>query len=111
MILTLFLAVMFLMAGGMKLMTPKAKLAQKMAWANQFSEMQIKLIGLLEILGALGLALPYWVSLPEQTAMYAAIGLLILMIGAVAVHLKRKETKEMMMPLLLLILLALLLYV
>jgi len=108
---SLFLSFMFLMAGGMKLMTPKEKLAKKMAWANDFSTMQVKLIGLVEVLAALALSLPIWVELPEQTTLYSAVILLVLMIGAVGVHAKRKEKKEMMMPLMLLVLVGIFIYV
>ena len=36
------LAVAFLMAGGMKLMQPKEKLAEKMAWVEDFAPNTIK---------------------------------------------------------------------
>lgn len=104
-ILSVILAIMFLMAGAMKLMTPQQKLAMKMGWANDVPAMTIKLIGLIEVVGAFALVLPLWMELPANTSFYAAGVLLVLMIGAVGVHLRRGEKKEMMMPLVLLILL------
>ena len=52
------LAIAFLMAGAMKTFQPKEKLAEKMGWVEDFSQGQIRTIGILEILGALGLILP-----------------------------------------------------
>ena len=51
-------AVLFLMAGIMKATQPKEKLAENMAWVTDFSPGQIRTIGVLEILGAIGLVLP-----------------------------------------------------
>jgi hypothetical protein len=47
-------AFMILMAGGMKLMQAKEQMAEKMAWVEDFSQGQIRGIGVLEILGAQG---------------------------------------------------------
>ncbi len=53
------LAVAFAGAGLMKLMQPKAKLASSgMAWTEDFSDTQVKGIGAVEVLGAIGLVLP-----------------------------------------------------
>ena len=54
-----FLAAAFLAAGAMKLAWPKAKLAESgMAWTEGFTDGQVKAIGVVEVLGALGLILP-----------------------------------------------------
>ncbi len=91
------LAMAFLMAGGMKLMQPKEKVAEKMAWAEDFSQNAIRGIGAVEVLGAIGLILPWaLVILPVLTGI-AAIGLLLTMIGAAATHLRRGEM-QMAMP-------------
>ena len=52
------LAFMFLMAGMMKLMQPKEKMADMMGWVEDFTQNQIRLIGLAEVMAALGLILP-----------------------------------------------------
>ena len=91
------LAVAFLMAGGMKLMQPKEKLAEKMAWVEDFSQNTIRGIGAVEVLGAIGLILPWaLVILPVLTGI-AAIGLVLTMIGAAVTHLRRNET-QMLVP-------------
>ena len=91
------LAVAFLMAGAMKAMQPKAKLAENMAWVEDFSDNQIKGIGILEILGALGLILPVLTGIAPILTPLAAIGLVLTMIGAAATHIRRGEN-QMIIP-------------
>jgi hypothetical protein len=57
-----------------------------MAWAADYSEPQVRLIGGLEIFGARGLILPLLLRTAELLAPLAAVGLTIVMIGAVVVH-------------------------
>jgi putative oxidoreductase len=88
------LAISFAMAGFMKTTTPKDKLELKMPWAKDFSASTIKFIGISELLAAVGLILPMGLNiLPILTAI-AATALAIVMLLAIATHLKRKEYKE-----------------
>jgi uncharacterized membrane protein len=52
------LAFAFLMAGRMTLVTPYEGLAADMAWVAHVPAAAVKLIGLLEVLAAVGLVLP-----------------------------------------------------
>lgn len=45
-------------AGGFKLATPRVKLMEKMKWASTWSDGNVKLLGLAEVLGAIGLIVP-----------------------------------------------------
>lgn len=85
------LALFFLMAGVMKATQPKEKLAGNMAWVEDFSAGQVKTIGILEILGAIGLILPPVIGILPWLVPVAAIGLALTMIGAIIVHLRRGE--------------------
>jgi len=85
------LALAYLGAGGMKLATPKQKLGPQMAWAESFSPLQIKLIGLAEVLGAFGLIVPVLTGIAPILTPIAAIGLALIQIGAIVTHLRRKE--------------------
>jgi len=80
-------------AGGMKLATPKDKLEAKphMGWAKDFSAGQIKLIGLAEVLAAIGLVVPWVTGIVPVLTSLAAAGLVVLMGGAAVTHIKRKE--------------------
>ncbi|CAB4332502.1 MAG: DoxX family protein [Actinobacteria bacterium] len=86
-------AVAFFGSGMMKATSSREKLLanKNMGWAADFSDSQIKLIGLAEVLGALGLILPHVLSVAEVLSKVAAVGLFLLMAGAANVHRKRKE--------------------
>jgi len=86
------LAVAMLASGAMKLSKSKAELATSgMAWVEDFRENQVKGIGTLEILAALGLILPALLDVAPELVGVAAIGVVLLMLGAAATHIKRGE--------------------
>ena len=78
--------------GLMKLVTPKATLAERgMAWTEDFSAGSIKAIAALEVVGAIGLVVPQLTGIAPILTALAGTGLAIIMIGATVVHLRRKE--------------------
>lgn len=86
------LAVAFLAAGFTKATTPREQLKEKgMAYVEDFSDGQMKTIGVLEVLGAIGLIVPAFVESVTWLVPAAAIGLAITMVGGVIVHARRKE--------------------
>ena len=109
-ILQVLLAVAFVGAGLMKLTQPKAKIAERMAWANDFSDTQVKLIGLVELLGAVGLILPAIMRILPILTPLAAVGLVLTMIGAALVHVRRGEIPMIVPNLVLLVLAAIVAY-
>jgi hypothetical protein len=78
-------------AGTFKITTPHAKLAEKLKWATSWPPARVKLLGLAQVAGAVGLIAP-WASgtLPVLTPI-AACCLLVLMLGGVKTHLDIKE--------------------
>ena len=87
------LAVAFLGSGLMKLAQPREKLVESgMGWAGDFSPGAVKAIGALEVLGALGLILPAALDIAPVLVPLAATGLALVMVGAIVVHARRKET-------------------
>ena len=91
-VLTAILAFGFASAGVMKLLQPQEKLADLgMEWVNDFGSGTVKLIGALEILGAIGLIVPAAVGVVPVLVPIAAIGLAGVMLGAAVVHARRKE--------------------
>ena len=86
-------ALAFFGAGMMKVTSSKQKLLsnKNMAWAADYTSSQIKLIGIAEVLGAAGLILPQLLDIAPILSKAAAVGLLLLMAGAVKTHRKRKE--------------------
>lgn len=90
-------AVMFLAAGGMKVVASKSWLGSHgLAWVESYTAGFVKLIGVLEVLGAVGIVValllePTLGSLALVGIVVAATGLVILMVGAVSVHARRHE--------------------
>jgi hypothetical protein len=91
-ILNALLALVFLGAGLMKLARPKPALASSgMAYVEDFSANQVKLIGLVEVIGAAGLILPILLGIAPVLTPIAAVGLAIVMIVGTLVHVRRHE--------------------
>jgi uncharacterized membrane protein len=85
------LAIMFMMVGAMKLMKDKDELAEKVGWVEDFSQGTIRLIGTAEIMGAIGLIVPALTGLAPILTPLAASGLAVVAIGAMVVHIRRRE--------------------
>ena len=83
----------FVGTGLLKLATSRRKLLENKntGWVSEFTEPQVKLIGLAEVLGAAGLILPPAVGTAKWLRVPAAIGLLVLMLGAANTHRTRRE--------------------
>ena len=79
------LALLFLFAGGMKLVIPPDVLAS-MGSPNQIPlpGWFVRFIGVVEVLGALGLILPGLLRIKPWLTPLAAAGLVLIMIGATA---------------------------
>ncbi|HNP84988.1 MAG: DoxX family protein [Chloroflexi bacterium SZAS-1] len=90
-IVQVLLALLFGMAGFVKLTQPKEKLAQRMKWVKEFEPNTVKAIGAVEILGVLGLILPMLTGILPFLAPLAAVGLILTMIGAALTNLRFKE--------------------
>jgi hypothetical protein len=90
------LAAFYLAAGLTKLSQPREKLAAgQMGWAEDFSDGGVKGIGAVELLGAIGLILPWALGIATILTPLAATGLVIVQIGAIVVHVRRKELKAL----------------
>ena len=89
------LALAFLAAGSMKLMRSKAQLEEQMPWVTDFSPMAIRLIGAVEVLGALGLILPAVTGIATVLTPLAATGLAVVMVGAMVTHVRRNEMAQL----------------
>lgn len=101
------LAAVFLLSGVMKLAQPKEKLlASGMGSLESFSPNAIKGIGALEVLGAVGLILPALLDIAPILVPLAAVGLVLLMVGAIITHVRRHESQAIVVTTLLLLLAA-----
>jgi uncharacterized membrane protein YphA (DoxX/SURF4 family) len=87
------LAAAFLASGALKLVRTKPQLASAgMGWVEQFPARTIKLIGVLEVLAAVGLILPAALKIAPILTPIAAVGLILVMAGAVVTHVRRHES-------------------
>ncbi len=101
------LAAAFLAAGLMKVAQPKEKLvASGMGWAEAFSPGTVKLIGALEIAAAIGLIVPALLGIVPVLVPLAALGLVLIMLGAIVTHARRGETPMAVVNVVLLVLAA-----
>lgn len=81
------LAVLFILAGSMKLFLPKPKLLEKgMKGLVNLGEQQIKVTGWLEVTGAVGLILPGALNIYPILSGVAALCLGLMMLVAVKIH-------------------------
>lgn len=92
-IIQIVLALAFAAAGLMKLTTPRAELAKKMGWAEDFSDGTVQLIGALELAAAVGLILPWATGVFPVLTLLAALGLVVVMLLAARVHYRRNESQ------------------
>lgn len=104
--LQLILSVIFLYFGFLKMFMPIDKIAKKVSWARDYSINKLKFFGFLEVIGGLGVILPYQLDvLPILTPM-AATGLAMVMAGAAMVHLRRDEINMIFLNILMIFMLA-----
>jgi uncharacterized membrane protein len=87
------LAAFYVYSGGMKLLQSQEKLRPMMGWVDAVPMGAVRVIGALEILGALGLILPPLTGILPGVSLAAAIGLVLLQVGGIALHLSRGEAR------------------
>lgn len=97
-VMQVLLALAFLAAGFMKVSRPKQELRLRMEWVESFAPRTIHLIGAAEILGAIGLILPAATGVAPFLTPLAAVGLALVMIGAIWVHATRRDPARETLP-------------
>jgi len=105
-IVQVLLAGLFLFAGGMKLVTPIEEMTKEIAMPGWF----LRFIGVAELLGGLGLVLPGLLRIRPLLTPLAAVGLTVIMAGAVAVTLASLGVGPALVPLVVGLLLAFVAY-
>lgn len=106
-IVQILLALAFLMAGTLKATQPIDRLAARMQWVNSLRPPRlVRVIGVLEVLGAIGLILPAVTGILPWLTPVAAIGLVLTMIGAMVLHVRLGEGSQIAPNIVLLLLAA-----
>jgi hypothetical protein len=88
------LAAVFAIAGLPKLVLPYDRLAGLFAWVSDFRLPTVRVIGALELLGAVGLVGPRATGILPWLTPLAAIGLAGLMVGALATTLRHRLYRD-----------------
>ncbi len=88
----ILLALGYALFGGMKLVTPLADLATTMSFVSSSPDWLPRLIGALEVAGALGMILPAVTRILPWLTPLAAAGFSLIQILAIGVHASLGET-------------------
>jgi uncharacterized membrane protein YphA (DoxX/SURF4 family) len=91
------LALLFLFAGGMKLFMPIEEMMKQMP--VPLPGLFLRFIGVVEVLGGIGVILPWLVRIRPGLTPLAAAGLVIVMIGATVYGLAAGDIASSLMPL------------
>ncbi len=98
------LALAFAGSGFAKLAMPLKSLGKRMSFVNHLPPMNVRLIGLVEVLGAIGVIVPWLTKILPILTPLAAVGLAITMIGAIVTHIGLNELPKSVPPVVLLVL-------
>lgn len=83
------LAAVFLLAGSMKTFGPVEMFTAQMP---ELSPWMVRGIGIVELLGGIGLILPLALKIRPRLTSIAAIGYMIVMVGAIFIHVSHGES-------------------
>ena len=103
------LAVVFLVTGVIKAFRYE-QARERFPWVKDVPRALVRVIGIVEILGALGLILPVATGIYPWLTPYAAVALALLMFMAATFHAQRREWTDFALNLLLLLFLAFVAY-
>jgi len=92
------LALLFLFAGGVKLVLPIEEMTKQMPLP--LPGLFLRFTGVVEVLGAIGLILPWLLRIRPGLTPLAAVGLAIVMIGATVYTLAAGDLTAALIPLL-----------
>lgn len=87
----ILLAASLIWAAMMKLFQPVETLAAMWPWAGQVSVALVKMTGIVDLLGGIGLILPSLIRIRPQLTPVTAGGIVILMVCATVFHIMRGE--------------------
>lgn len=91
----ILVAVLYVAAGGMKVFKT-AKFSESAPWAQKLGSTVVRVVGVIELFGAIGLILPQatGIGAPLLTIL-AAFGLLLIQVVAIGIHIAEKSLKSL----------------
>lgn len=90
-VVQVLLAITFVGTGLWKLLTPVSDLAAKMPWMGEVSPAFLQTTAVLDLLGGVGVLVPWATRIAPGLSILAALGCVGLMAGAIVFHLQRGE--------------------
>lgn len=81
----------FFMTGAVMKFMPIEKISSMMPWTGQVTPSVVRLLGVIDLLGAIGLILPSLLKIKPQLTSWAAFGIILMMIFAIIFHVSRGE--------------------
>ena len=92
-IIQVFVSFTFISAGLFKLFQSVNEMAEMWPWVADHP-LLVKVTGVFDLAGGLGLILPNWLKTALKFTVYAAVGCFVLMIAAIIFHLSRGEAEN-----------------
>ncbi|TKC90068.1 DoxX family protein [Trinickia terrae] len=84
-------ALVFCAAGVVKCLAPMSQLSGMLPWAGQLPPVLVRMLGLIDLAGGLGIFLPSLTRIKPSLTVQAAFGCIALQLSAIAFHLSRGE--------------------
>ncbi|MEZ5174647.1 MAG: DoxX family protein [Acidimicrobiia bacterium] len=108
-VLQIGLGIYFVFVGIIHFVVPDG-LPGPMEWMYELSDTMHAIVGVVEILGGLGLILPSVTRIRPELTVYAALGLITVMVGAMVWHATRSEPTSIAQNVLIAVLLGIIVY-
>ncbi|MCZ7532154.1 MAG: DoxX family protein [Acidimicrobiia bacterium] len=93
-ILQIFFGIYFIIIGVLHFVLPEG-LPGPIEWMYDLGTTTHVIVGIAEVLGGLGLILPSVTRIRPELTVYAAVGLVLVMMGAIIWHATRSETSSL----------------
>jgi uncharacterized membrane protein len=95
-IVQILLSLTLIWSSAMKLFQSPKELSAMWPWAGEVSVGLVKITGIVDLLGALGLILPMLLRIKPIVTVAAALGIILLMVCAAVFHISRGEGSQIM---------------
>ena len=91
--ITQIVLALLLLSGAVMKWMPIARLSEMMPWTGEVPEILVRLLGVVDLIGAIGLVLPGLLGWKRKWTVWAAVGVALLMVSAVVFHVMRGEAE------------------
>ena len=98
------LALVYVIAGGVKVVASRETVQSRLSWTRHARVWQVKAVGTIEVLAAIGLVAPPLTHILPILAAVAAAGLVLVQLVAIGVHVRIGEGRQIAVNIVLLLL-------